>query len=115
MIRFAIVVNSGVHVLMYTYYTLAAAGYTAWWKKYLTSLQLVQFAAVFSMICAWTLRSIRTRRVGGFVNIITSDCPGGVEVDIVSAFVDLSFLFLFAHFYFISYIAKNRKHMKKML
>ena len=105
-------INSGVHVLMYTYYALAAAGYSAWWKKYLTSLQLVQFAAVFSMICAWTLRSIRRRRVGGIV-YITSDCPGGVEVDIVSAFVDLSFLFLFAHFYFISYIAKAGKHKKK--
>jgi elongation of very long chain fatty acids protein 7 len=43
--------NSGVHVVMYTYYMLAAIGPQMqkylWWKKYLTMLQLVQFVAVF--------------------------------------------------------------------
>ena len=37
--------NTGVHVLMYTYYGLAALGpqwqHYLWWKKYLTALQLV--------------------------------------------------------------------------
>ena len=37
--------NTGVHVLMYTYYGLAALGPQwqryLWWKKYLTTLQLV--------------------------------------------------------------------------
>merc|ERR1712080_656323 len=39
--------NSGVHTLMYLYYLLAAAGPAMqpylWWKKYLTTIQLVQF------------------------------------------------------------------------
>ncbi|KAG7172644.1 Elongation of very long chain fatty acids protein-like 6 [Homarus americanus] len=42
--------NSFVHVVMYLYYLLAAMGPRVrpflWWKKYLTSLQMVQFVAV---------------------------------------------------------------------
>uniref|UniRef100_UPI00358F771C very long chain fatty acid elongase 7-like n=1 Tax=Myxine glutinosa TaxID=7769 RepID=UPI00358F771C len=43
-------VNSLVHIIMYTYYGLAAAGPAyrkyLWWKKYMTMLQLVQFLVV---------------------------------------------------------------------
>lgn len=42
-----ILVNSLVHTIMYSYYTLAAFGPKVqkylWWKKYLTQLQLAQF------------------------------------------------------------------------
>ena len=38
-------INSGIHVLMYAYYGLSACGPAyrkyLWWKKYMTSLQLV--------------------------------------------------------------------------
>ena len=42
--------NTFVHIVMYVYYMLAAMGpryqkYT-WWKKYLTSLQMVQFVLI---------------------------------------------------------------------
>jgi len=43
-------INTGVHVVMYTYYMLAAMGPEVqkylWWKKYLTVLQIVQFVAI---------------------------------------------------------------------
>lgn len=43
-------VNTGVHIVMYTYYMLAAMGPEMqkylWWKKYLTVFQMVQFIAV---------------------------------------------------------------------
>lgn len=43
-------INTGVHIVMYTYYMLAAMGphmqKYLWWKKYLTVLQMVQFIAV---------------------------------------------------------------------
>merc|ERR1712088_187615 len=43
--------NSGVHTLMYLYYLLAACGPALkpylWWKKYLTTIQLVQFVILF--------------------------------------------------------------------
>jgi len=35
--------NSFVHIVMYSYYTLTALGRSPWWKKYLTQLQLTQF------------------------------------------------------------------------
>ena len=44
------VINSFIHILMYTYYMLSAFGPEVqkylWWKKYLTSLQLVQFTII---------------------------------------------------------------------
>ncbi|CAB3377394.1 Hypothetical predicted protein [Cloeon dipterum] len=46
-----VLLNSLIHVLMYAYYFLAALGPKVqrflWWKKYLTTMQLVQF--VFTM------------------------------------------------------------------
>jgi hypothetical protein len=44
--------NTFVHIVMYTYYMLAAMGPQVqkylWWKKYLTMLQMVQFVGIFS-------------------------------------------------------------------
>lgn len=49
--------NTFVHIIMYAYYLLAALGPNVqkylWWKKYLTSLQMVQFLAI--MIHAFQL------------------------------------------------------------
>ncbi len=46
---FHAVVNACVHVIMYTYYGLAAAGPRfqkyLWWKKYMTAIQLVSVNA----------------------------------------------------------------------
>ncbi|XP_026472037.1 elongation of very long chain fatty acids protein AAEL008004-like [Ctenocephalides felis] len=45
------VINSFVHIIMYTYYMLAAMGPKyqkyIWWKKYITHLQMVQFCMAF--------------------------------------------------------------------
>ncbi|XP_077077608.1 elongation of very long chain fatty acids protein 1a [Siphateles boraxobius] len=47
---FHALVNACVHVIMYTYYGLAAAGPRfqkyLWWKKYMTAIQLIQFVLV---------------------------------------------------------------------
>ncbi|XP_048458174.1 elongation of very long chain fatty acids protein 1 isoform X2 [Rhincodon typus] len=47
---FHAMVNSIVHVIMYFYYGLSAAGPAfqkyLWWKKYMTAIQLVQFVVV---------------------------------------------------------------------
>ena len=49
-------INSFVHVLMYTYYGLSALGphmqKYLWWKKYLTRIQLVSYhVSVFQTVC----------------------------------------------------------------
>jgi len=42
-----VLVNSLVHIIMYSYYMMSAMGPTLqpylWWKKYITQLQLVRF------------------------------------------------------------------------
>ncbi|XP_060593390.1 elongation of very long chain fatty acids protein 4-like [Ruditapes philippinarum] len=47
---FLAMLNTFVHVIMYSYYGLSALGPSVqkylWWKKYLTMLQLSQFFAV---------------------------------------------------------------------
>lgn len=54
--------NTFIHVVMYTYYSMAALGPTLrpylWWKKYLTLIQIYQFViyAVFSWIFAYKQR-----------------------------------------------------------
>uniref|UniRef100_A0A8D0DY53 Elongation of very long chain fatty acids protein n=1 Tax=Salvator merianae TaxID=96440 RepID=A0A8D0DY53_SALMN len=50
MVSFHAMVNSVVHVVMYTYYGLSAAGPAfqkyLWWKKHITAIQLLQFVIV---------------------------------------------------------------------
>lgn len=41
---FSIVQNSFVHVVMYGYYAGATLGYKPWWKRYITYMQMTQFA-----------------------------------------------------------------------
>lgn len=41
------VLNGGVHVLMYTYYAVAMHSRDIWWKRLLTKAQLVQFVLMF--------------------------------------------------------------------
>jgi len=61
--------NTFVHIIMYSYYLLAALGPNVqkylWWKKYLTSLQMVQFLAI--MIHAFQLLFIDCNYPKAFV------------------------------------------------
>ncbi|XP_076618439.1 very long chain fatty acid elongase AAEL008004 [Colletes latitarsis] len=45
------VINAFIHVIMYTYYMLSSMGphmsKYLWWKRHLTSLQLIQFSIIF--------------------------------------------------------------------
>ena len=49
----AALANSFIHVLMYSHYFCAALGLKTWWRKHLTSGQLVQFLTIFSQ--AWLM------------------------------------------------------------
>ena len=42
----AIVLNGGIHVIMYLYYFVSHHTKNIWWKKYLTTLQLIQFGCM---------------------------------------------------------------------
>lgn len=104
----AVLVNCFVHVLMYSYYALAAIGphiqKYLWWKKYLTMMQLVQFAAGVS--------------IG--VYLIASGCQFTRWMQYVFVCYAMSFLLLFSDFYKNAYMLRgdgrrpdSRKELEK--
>lgn len=89
-------INSLVHVFMYTYYGLAALGPEyrkyLWWKKYITWIQLLQFFAVVLFMFAFlTFGCTSDKFLTGFF--------------IGNAFL---FIYLFGDFYRKTYIKANQ-------
>ncbi|KAL7387618.1 hypothetical protein ABVT39_026265 [Epinephelus coioides] len=89
-------INSLVHVVMYLYYGLAALGPSMskylWWKRYLTSLQLLQFFIV----------TIHTT-----YNLF-ADCDFPDSMNMVVCAYSFSLIALFSNFYYQSYLTKKR-------
>ncbi|KYM98310.1 PREDICTED: elongation of very long chain fatty acids protein 4-like [Cyphomyrmex costatus] len=90
-------VNSFIHVLMYSYYGLAALGPSVtkylWWKKYLTILQLIQFTTALIL----------------GINGIRSGCDFPLWMQYALVIYMLSFIVLFGNFYAKAYIAKGKQ------
>ncbi|XP_050682372.1 elongation of very long chain fatty acids protein 7-like [Leptidea sinapis] len=88
--------NSAVHVVMYSYYLLSGLGPKyqkyLWWKKYVTKMQLGQFILML-LYCACTHYSPRCQYAPGFTYFISANV--------------VIFLFLFLNFYSKSYRRKN--------
>lgn len=65
--------NSIVHCVMYCYYGLSALGPHVqkylWWKKYLTTFQMVQFVTVFIYIMSLLLTNCRVSKFIIYLNI----------------------------------------------
>ncbi|GFQ92419.1 elongation of very long chain fatty acids protein 7 [Trichonephila clavata] len=92
------VTNSIVHIVMYTYYGLAAIGPEVqkylWWKEHLTKFQMLQFIVILFFVV---------------VILPLSGCKAakhGIYIDIFFAFV---FLALFWNFYTKTYVQSPRK------
>lgn len=86
--------NSVVHVFMYTYYGISAMGPEyrkyLWWKKYITCIQLIQF---FSMLIYMTIMIFFSCKVDKFLTYFF--------------FVNCCFfIYLFSDFYRRTYFAK---------
>lgn len=93
------IVNSFVHMLMYSYYGLASFGphmqRYLWWKKYITQIQLIQFTIVF----AWYI----------FLAAVHKDLPQGYLACNIG---NSAFLFLlFGNFYIQSYRKKSNSQI----
>ncbi|XP_073828475.1 very long chain fatty acid elongase 4-like [Musca autumnalis] len=90
-------VNSFIHVIMYTYYALSACGPAIqkylWWKKYLTALQLIQF----TIGLFWS------------INSLLSKCEYPSWLQYLSIAYMISFLILFGRFYQKEYTRSNHK------
>ncbi|XP_057668511.1 elongation of very long chain fatty acids protein AAEL008004-like isoform X1 [Diorhabda carinulata] len=94
-------INTFVHIIMYTYYMLSAMGphmqKYLWWKRYLTTFQMVQFVAI--MIHAFQLLFIDCNYPRAFVWWI------GMHA--------VMFFFLFKEFYNQTYIKRRLSEEKK--
>ncbi|XP_064624279.1 very long chain fatty acid elongase 7-like isoform X2 [Lineus longissimus] len=94
--------NSFVHIWMYSYYGLAAVGphmqkYLGW-KRYLTSLQLLQFVA-FTIHTGYNM---------------TTDCAFPQGFNYAVFLYGLSLITLFGNFYYQQYVLKKQKSQKQM-
>ncbi|XP_058981285.1 elongation of very long chain fatty acids protein AAEL008004 [Musca domestica] len=94
---FFALLNSFVHIVMYFYYMIAAMGPKyqkyIWWKKYLTTFQMVQFVAIFTHQFQLLFREC--------------DYPKGFMVWI--GLHGVMFLFLFSDFYKTKYTRAAQK------
>jgi len=79
--------NTFVHIVMYTYYLLAAMGPRyqkyLWWKKHLTTMQMIQFVTVFFHS----------------VQVLFNGCNFPKIIAYAMCFNSLMFLGLFSNFY----------------
>lgn len=93
--------NTFVHIFMYTYYAIAAMGPKyqkwLWWKRYMTGLQMLQFILV--MIHSFQLLFVDCNYPRAFVWWI-----GGHAI---------MFLMLFADFYRATYVQRRMARLKK--
>ncbi|GAA5994837.1 elongation of very long chain fatty acids protein [Rhodotorula paludigena] len=103
-----ITLNLFVHVLMYYYYFMTAAGYKIWWKKYLTTLQITQFVIdLFTVYFA----SYSYFAATYFPNMPSmGSCAGTEGAAIFGCALLTSYLFLFIAFYQKTYKAQAGKN-----
>jgi elongation of very long chain fatty acids protein 4 len=81
--------NSFIHIVMYSYYLMAALGVRCPWKRYITQAQMLQFVIVF-VHAVFVLRE--------------KHCP--VSLPWAQMFVMANMLVLFGNFYLKAYAAK---------
>ena len=95
------ILNSFIHVVMYFYYFLSSFGPRfkkyLWWKKYLTGLQLVQFAACLIQACV----------------AYHDGCAWPEWMYWWFIGYQFSFLVLFGNFYMVNYTKKNNEYKEK--
>ncbi|XP_045176651.2 elongation of very long chain fatty acids protein 4-like isoform X1 [Mercenaria mercenaria] len=99
---FGAMVNSFIHVIMYTYYGIAALGPQyqkyLWWKRYLTIIQLIQFnIGIIHAVQSLVLR-----------------CEFPLWMQYAVVLYASSILALFLNFYFQAYIKSHRRKAKEV-
>ena len=103
-----VLVNSIIHSCMYYYYLQSTMGNRVWWKRYLTSLQIVQFCSGMATCVLYAALKYEAIDLGQVKN-----CGGNVLTAIGSVGVNCSFLGMFAMFYVKNYLSKKHNNDKK--
>lgn len=90
--------NAFVHVIMYYYYAEQARGAGPfWWRKYLTTLQIIQFV----VDCGSSV-------FFGYFYLVGVECQGTITAWLCANFVGITFFFLFLDFYRKQYTGKAK-------
>eukprot|EP01114_Cavostelium_apophysatum_P022692 TRINITY_DN8297_c0_g1_i1.p1 TRINITY_DN8297_c0_g1~~TRINITY_DN8297_c0_g1_i1.p1 ORF type:complete len:331 (+),score=60.86 TRINITY_DN8297_c0_g1_i1:32-994(+) len=84
-----IALNGTVHVFMYYYYLMVSFNKDVWWKKYLTTMQIVQFCVDLLAVLPFFYSEL----------VLKKDCSGTSAVLGFSHGILLSFLILFINFF----------------
>lgn len=97
------VINSFIHVIMYIYYMLSSIGphmnKYLWWKKYLTSLQLIQFSIVF----------VHSGQ------LLFTDCNFPKPISVLLVLNAAIFMYMFGSFYIKNYTKRPVESCSKTL
>jgi len=94
-------INLAVHVLMYYYYCATAGGAKIWWKKYLTTMQIVQFVIDLFAVYYGTYSYYAANYFPHLPHLGT--CAGTESAAVFGCVLLSSYLLLFINFYIQTY------------
>eukprot|EP00238_Polyblepharides_amylifera_P007761 CAMPEP_0196598830 /NCGR_PEP_ID=MMETSP1081-20130531/94532_1 /TAXON_ID=36882 /ORGANISM="Pyramimonas amylifera, Strain CCMP720" /LENGTH=129 /DNA_ID=CAMNT_0041924557 /DNA_START=553 /DNA_END=942 /DNA_ORIENTATION=- len=98
-----IVLNLMVHVAMYYYYAVTTLKVKVWWKRHLTTAQILQFV-IDVIVCSYaTILKLGYHR--GYSWGV--DCGGTMAAGYFGTGLLFSYLLLFIHFYMVSYLSSK--------
>lgn len=96
--------NLSVHIPMYAYYALATLGRSPWWKKHLTTGQIVQFCLDVPATGAATLLKMNAVYGWGLFGGANTNCGcDSLPAAYFGTGLLLSYLFLFIDFFVATY------------
>jgi len=90
--------NATVHVFMYYYFAMSALGKQVSWRRYLTTMQIIQFV----VDSATSLPFL-------YYYLVGIPCRGNISAWLVANFTGLSFLWLFVDFYRNNYESQKKR------
>lgn len=92
-----IVLNGGVHAIMYMYYFVSSHTREIWWKPYLTTVQMIQFLLMNAQ---------------GYL-MVSRSCPGmPYKISVMYLIYVQSLFWLFMNFFVVNYCLNSRKAPK---
>ncbi|XP_046420712.1 elongation of very long chain fatty acids protein-like isoform X2 [Neodiprion fabricii] len=96
------VINSFIHIIMYSYYMLSAMGPEVqkylWWKKHLTSMQIIQFCIIFVHNA----------------QMMFNDCKFPKQLTVLLLLNASAFLYMFGSFYVKNYMKNVSSNPQKL-